>query len=220
MGDADEAAAGDPGLHAEVHEFTEQMRWLSTRFRPVSLHAFYKALVEGGDLRRMVAVTFDDAYNGVIDYALPVTRELGIPVCLFVVGRAPTERSFWWDLPSSVARAHAERDRWLYELHGDGEAIRADTGSGDAEEESLPESHRPASWSRLARVAEESDVTIGAHGLTHRFLPVLSDHDLQDELTGSGGGHRVRTRPSAPVRGVSLRRLVAQSIGRRPPGWL
>ena len=68
-------------------EFARQMEELVRRWRPVSLTGMLDALDAGDDDPEAVAITFDDAYTGVLEQAAPVLADLGIPAALF----APTD---------------------------------------------------------------------------------------------------------------------------------
>jgi peptidoglycan/xylan/chitin deacetylase (PgdA/CDA1 family) len=129
-------------------------------------------------------VTFDDAYAGVFEYAMPVLHTLSLPATVFVIAEAPgRDTGFWWDQPG-IARTEtpARREIWLKELRGDGRAIAApETSNGDM---SLPASHRPADW-KTVRAALGRDIAVGAHSVSHRSLPTLTDAELEHEVVAS-----------------------------------
>jgi peptidoglycan/xylan/chitin deacetylase (PgdA/CDA1 family) len=75
----------DPGTRIHVEEFRKEMEFLARRFRPTSLPALLKGVSNGGARPEAVAVTFDDGYYGVAEYADPVLQALGIPATVFVV---------------------------------------------------------------------------------------------------------------------------------------
>ena len=173
------------GLHIPVDLFRQQMRWLVARYEVLPFGAFLDRLATGRPMRRTASVTFDDAYAGVFEYALPVLRDFGIPATVFVVTGAPARGApFWWDR-GAVLRAMAEdrRHRWLTELRGDGEAILGSLGL-PVEGEAESPARRPASWSVLAAAAK-SGIELGVHSSTHRTLPTLGDDELVDEIETS-----------------------------------
>ena len=140
-----EARCGEPGLHMTVAEFRRQMEWLVAHYRVVTLQTMLEAAKRREAMTRTAVVSFDDGYNGVFDCALPVTRSLGIPVTLFVVGEAPGGEPYWWDRPNVVAAAtDARRARWLADCHGAAQAIFRDVGPTAADATGLPTSHHPA----------------------------------------------------------------------------
>lgn len=89
----------DPwGLAVSPANFAAQMRALKRLRQPVSLDEMAQRLANGTLDRRMVAVTFDDAYRDVLSNAKPVLEDLGIPATVFVVtDKLGDERGFWWD---------------------------------------------------------------------------------------------------------------------------
>jgi peptidoglycan/xylan/chitin deacetylase (PgdA/CDA1 family) len=104
---------------------------------------------------RTLAVTFDDAYRSVVELALPILAEYGLPGTVF----APTahigaERPMRW--PGI--------DRWHGTVH-EAELI-------------------PCSWPELRRLVD-AGWEVGSHTRTHPRLPDLNDGDLMTELTDS-----------------------------------
>lgn len=97
----------DPwGLAVSPANFAAQMRVLKRLRQPVSLDEMAQRLANGTLHKRMVAVTFDDAYRDVLTNAKPVLQELGIPATVFVVtGKLGDERGFWWDRLATAVMA-------------------------------------------------------------------------------------------------------------------
>ncbi len=105
--------------------------------------------------RKVVAVTFDDAYRSVLELGKPILDRLGWPATVF----APTEGIDAGDLLS-----WSGIDRWL----------------GGPHEHELA----PMSWAQLRSLAE-AGWEIGSHTATHPHLTQLDDHALQRELGDS-----------------------------------
>jgi peptidoglycan/xylan/chitin deacetylase (PgdA/CDA1 family) len=181
---ADDAGAGDPGLHLPRDRFEGQMRWLREHYEVVSLRELVDRLTGGGSLRSVAAVTFDDGYAGVFEHALPILNALGIPATVFVVAEAVGRSAgFWWDRPEIVDSATpGRRETWLTEMRGDGDVIVA--RGARAADPDVPASHRPADWATV-RAALRRGVDLGAHSATHRSLPTLSDRELEHEVIAS-----------------------------------
>jgi peptidoglycan/xylan/chitin deacetylase (PgdA/CDA1 family) len=181
-GDAD--PSGDPGLHIPVERFARQMRWLAAHYEIVPLRDLVGRLTSGGRLRSIAAITFDDAYAGVFDHALPVLERLGLPATVFVVAEAvgrPDE--FWWDRPEIARSLTAERrEALLTTFRGDGHAIASAHGA-DARRV-CPASHRPADAATLG-AAVRRGIDLGVHSATHRSLPTLTDEELDYEIVAS-----------------------------------
>ena len=175
---------GDPGLHMPCERFEHQIRWLVDHYRVVPLKEFMDRLTGGGSLRSVAAVTFDDAYAGVFQNALPVLEGLGVPATVFVVAEAVAQTApFWWDRPEIAESATPERrETWLTAQRGDGKAILpTQDRSGWS---GLPAWCRPAD-SATVRDAARSGIDVGVHSATHRSLPTLTDEELQYELVAS-----------------------------------
>jgi peptidoglycan/xylan/chitin deacetylase (PgdA/CDA1 family) len=117
--------------------------------------ATFSAAVEAPPGERTLAVTFDDAYRSVIERALPILEELGLPGTVFTVTSfAGTDEPMTW--PGI--------DGWL---------------GGPYEPELAP-----MSWEELGRLAE-SGWEVGSHTHTHPRLTTLGDAELAEELTHS-----------------------------------
>jgi peptidoglycan/xylan/chitin deacetylase (PgdA/CDA1 family) len=171
------ADAGDPGVHMLSERFSRQMRWLAAHYSVVRLSEFVDRVASGKSMRQVAAVTFDDGYAGVFQHALPILRTLGLPATLFVVADAGRRAGFWWDQPGIVALANpGVRAEWLHTMRGDESAICSDRGPSN-----LPLSHRPADWETIRGGIGDS-IDIGAHSVTHRSLPTLTDAELEHEV--------------------------------------
>lgn len=189
---ADSRPLGDPALHMPRDRFEQQIRWLVAHYTVIGLSEFVDRLSAGKSLRAVAAVTFDDGYAGVFEHAVPVLQAAGAPATVFVVGTAGRRLGFWWDQSSIVEAINpALRREWLNTLRGDETAIVRGHTHAD-----LPASHRPAEW-RLVRAAVQSGITLGAHSVTHRSLPTLSDAELEFEV-------------------VSGRAMIERATGTRP----
>ena len=177
-----ENRAGDPGLHVPLDRFERQIEWLARHYDVLSLHEFTGRTERGASLRSAAAITFDDAYAGVFEFAVPLLKRLGLPATIFVVAEAPGRSTgFWWDQPEIVRTQTAARyDRWLTDLHGDTSAILADVHPVMP----LPATHRPADWPAI-RAHAGSGIDLGAHSATHRSLPSLTEREIRHEVLAS-----------------------------------
>jgi len=183
VGDRDVSLGNGLGLHMRRTDFERQVRWLAGRYELVSLDDFVARRARGTSLRGVAALTFDDGYAGVFDWAWPILQTVRAPATVFVVAHAPAAReAFWWDHPC-IGAAGAPRDEWLTTLRGDRAAILTAVGCGDGTEQ-VPPAIRPADWSTIAAAARLG-MGIGVHSATHRALPTLSDLELRAELVQS-----------------------------------
>lgn len=105
--------------------------------------------------RKVLAVTFDDAYRSVPELGLPVLAELGVPATVFV----PTADMASGALRSWPGIEEWANTRWANELAG-------------------------AGWDELEPLSA-AGWEIGSHTRTHPHLVSLGDEELHEELHGS-----------------------------------
>lgn len=183
---------GDASLHLPIDRFTEQVGWLTRHYDVVPLDTLVERLEHGESVRRQAAITFDDAYAGVFEYGWPVLKAHGLPATVFVVaGAAETGQPFWWDYPAATHADDAERGRWLSECRGDGHKALPEEPPP-----ALPPYMCAARWNVIAAAVREG-LAIGAHSMTHRALPTLTQREMSFEIV--------------PCRGVITHRLKAEA---------
>lgn len=73
--------------HAITRQQKERFRWQMSQIAPraVSVDALMPVSPKSRWRKRNVCITFDDAFECLLDNALPITRELGIPTIIFGV---------------------------------------------------------------------------------------------------------------------------------------
>lgn len=207
VSDAD-AGRGEASLHLPLSRFRAIIDWMSHAYRIAPLDEIGRRLVDGRSLAGIAALTFDDAYLGVLRHALPYLAERGLPSSLFVVPEmADRPRPFWWDvLAERRELTDARRQECLVTLAGDHERILPqgvglaalgagpDRGAAGHDVTSPPAEDsayggdpardmHPGRWDDI--LAARGPVTIGSHSLRHRNLTRLSDADLLDDLVAS-----------------------------------
>lgn len=173
---------GEKILHMQSDAFERDISWMASRFEFVFLSELVARIRQGRSVRGLAAISFDDAYVGTFDNALPILRHFTVPSTIFVTsGASGSGRSFWWDWPefSSGSLTISERDRLLTQFEGDAGKIAAEFDIAPA---NLAGEYLPADWSRI-RTARDDLVEFGAHSVTHRALPFISDDQLNNELT-------------------------------------
>jgi len=99
-------------VSATPQEFGRHMDYVAEHFQPVSLAQVEGALIDGLRLpRRPLLLTFDDGYRDNLTNALPVARDRGIPMTVFLAtGFIGSGRPFPWDL-AAWCFAHTKRTR-------------------------------------------------------------------------------------------------------------
>ena len=185
--EADAGLWSSLGLHMPVATFARQMRWLAAAYDVIPLEHVVDRLASGKSLRGTAAVTFDDAYAGVFEHAVPLLHDLGLPATVFVVAQPPGEDAdFWWDHPAVLrAQSPTQHWYWLNAMRGDGTAIVGSLAQGNgAPLVRPPPACRPAPWPTIAD-ALRRDIRIGVHSTTHRSLPTLDEIDLHREVIDS-----------------------------------
>lgn len=175
---------GDGPLHMGISTFVEQLEWIRHTFEVIPAAELARRVRAGSSLGGLATLTFDDAYQGVLDHALPRLRRLAIPATLFVVTSAATRpEAFWWDrLGGSGMLTEARRLQSIGDLEGDTDLIRhafPEARLGDIDPVALP-----ASWDAL-RAAVGGPITIGSHSVSHRNLAVLPREAMASELRAS-----------------------------------
>lgn len=81
------------GLHnVAPDEFRKQLKWLKNNFKIVTVDELFQNPGPG-----QAAITFDEAYKSVFDEALPIIKDLKVPVTVFVNGHFLTGGIFWRD---------------------------------------------------------------------------------------------------------------------------
>lgn len=171
---------GDASLHLPLSSFRAQLDEICRRFDVVVLDTISEAA--SSHARPRIAITFDDAYEGVLEHALPELKQRGLPATVFVapalLGLTP-----WWDIlaePLTGAVPVHIRDRAMKELGGMRDKVLA-TFTGQPQS-ALP---RIASETDLVRAASDAGdlLRFGSHSWSHAHLPSLDDAILSRELS-------------------------------------
>lgn len=213
-------------VSATPQEFRQQMDYVAEHFHPVSLEQVEAAVGGGPRLpRRPLLVTFDDGYRDNLTAALPVLRDRGIPMAVFLAtGFIGGDRPFSWDLaawcfhhtafpgadlPMVGERSWAtaeERQRvlgsWLEALKRLPDTVREEAIGALPERLGVvvpPDAFRGLclSWDDVRRMAVEG-VAIGAHTERHPILTRVPIDRARMEVTGSK--HRLEEELGRPVR--------------------
>ena len=196
---------GDGPLHLGASAFEQDVDWIAHEYRIVPLKELLARLSVGKSVQGIACLTFDDGYRGVFINALPVLHRYRAPATVFIVtGHAELPDYFWWDRVAVNGSLSAKRrSHWIDELQGDATLVLTDWG-GDPYG-AVAEDLQAASWD-LIRSAAHTDISIGAHTVTHRNLVALSAAEAHEELKVSMNA--VRT--GADVAG----QLIAYPYGR------
>jgi len=207
--------------------FGRHIALLKTCAELVSLRDGIRIIRNAKRAARMVAITFDDAYEDIYIHALPVLKREGIHATLFVpthfVGR---EEPFWWDyINLLVAKTDITRVLWngrSYSLDSYSARdsfcamIRANLRSKLAEERkeailnlkemlgiknlSIPARYKIMNWDQISEMSSAGN-EIGSHCVTHEPLTMLSCEAVIKELSFSK--RKIEEIVGCPVRGLA-----------------
>ena len=171
------AAVGDTSLHLPLSRFLRQLDALQRTHTFVDLPTAMKP----ADGRIRAIVTFDDAYRGAVNLALPELRQRGIPATVFVCPALLDEPGLWWDeLGETGQLTPGNRDRAMYDMRGELQAVRK-WAFRNRQPPRLPNEFGVASAAELvAQVGER--ITLGAHSWSHACLPALDVATLRRDL--------------------------------------
>ena len=83
----------------DAARFYAQMDYVHTHLCPVDVAAVCAAVQAGTPLpERAALVTFDDGHRSILETALPILSERGIPAVVYVVaGLLDTDQPYWWE---------------------------------------------------------------------------------------------------------------------------
>lgn len=170
----------DRSLHVGVSAFQDYLSIVAESHTIVPLVEIAERVRHGRSVDGLAALTFDDAYRGVIQHAVPVLARKRLPATIFVVsGAAAAPVAFWWDLLGMREGVpQAIRDRALHDLEGDRSMVLA---QHPVSEEFMPSDLLPADW-REVQSAARLGMSIGSHTASHRNLAVLDVASCLREL--------------------------------------
>lgn len=200
----------DEPLHIGLGELEQQLTLLKEMgYAFIPLAEMVQRVVSGRSVRGCVAVTFDDAYHGVLD-AVPILKRQDAPATLFVptafIGQ---NRRFWWDRVYALATETSPDERrnivsallgrpverglefWALRNHimhpSAGRVSAAIERAMDSHPSAMttPEEYRPMSWPEVSQWAAWDGATVAPHTETHPVLPRLSSADQQREIANS-----------------------------------
>lgn len=171
------------GLHLPARRFSEQLDAIERTHEIVPLESLLTAPVQPRKPR--VAITFDDAYRGALEYGVTELVRRGHPCTVFVVPAFVGTASFWWDALRAAMAASPNarmRDHVLSSLRGQDGPIRAWAASEGIPMQDVPDYARPGTLTQLERIASLGGVTLGSHSWSHANLTLVDDVDLEAEL--------------------------------------
>ena len=164
----------------DPENFSWQMDYLVRHYHPVSILEVSSAVAYGRPLpSRSVLVTFDDGHRSVLEHAMPIMAERGIPGVAFVIaGLISTDEDYWWSAVEALVGAGGELasrpDESVTELvrylktidNGDRLAalreLESSAGAPPARRHQLEDSE--------LRILQSAGIDVGNHTWTHPCL--------------------------------------------------
>jgi len=193
-----------PSMHVSVRALAEQLEFLaSDGYRIIPLSELIERRRGGRSVRRCVALTFDDAYHGVLELAVPLLRRFAAPATVFVAtAYARAGARYWWDrLTWVLERADGGLAQRLRDagLAASSDAMRATliasgagrlSGDADAAIASVERTvgvvpERSLSEAELGELARAELIEFGCHTDTHPALPALPPDAQRREIASS-----------------------------------
>ena len=177
------AGLGDASLHISLGRFRQHLDALTSthEVRPLEEVLFGRQHLD--EETSIAAITFDDAYRGTLEVALPELQARKLPATLFVAPAILGDRTLWWDAisaPSLGGPWPEVRTRILEEGEGKEESARLMVP--DAPWQEMPSLMRTVTEAELLELETGFDLSIGSHTWSHPSLPHLSKDDLSEEL--------------------------------------
>lgn len=92
-------------VHPDI--FYKQIRWLKSNFDVIKIDEFLQL----DDFSGKAAITFDDGYPSVFQYAIPLLNELNLPATVFLNGCFVENKPFWRNAINYI-ESHGYKDKF------------------------------------------------------------------------------------------------------------
>ena len=194
-----------PEMHIAADTLHAQLDFLQRRYDVLPLLEFLQRVAAARSIDGCVAITFDDAYAGVGEFAVPSLASMNLPATIFVTTDAADRGGvFWWDAIEDLGR-NATPDVWTKRLVEagidapislDGSAIDSVRAYVLAKRKGrLPAPSdawapisphlRSMTFAELRAIDPSARITFGCHTLSHPALPTLDEADREREIAGA-----------------------------------
>ncbi len=179
----------------DPESFRLHLDYISRHMHPVTQKEVADA-IDGktGLPKRAVLITFDDGDRSLLDFAMPMLRDRGIPGVAFVVASLlDSNTPYWWNEVKELVRnggtLRAFRHDSPEELVRALKKVDDDQRLASIEElrMSAPRPAAPASQIRKTELLtlESAGIAIGNHSLTHCCFPRCSQDKIVQEISES-----------------------------------
>lgn len=187
-------------MHVSPKRLAEQLTYFREHYTVVPLRELAARWRARASTTGCIAITFDDAYAGVADHALPLLRALDLPATVFVTSLHASRRaSYWWD--DLELRRLALGDRpWRNEPAAVGLGVCDPTDSSSAEcIRNRVLAHFSGRWpggvrragetvwrslglDELRSLGSDERIDFGVHTMSHPALPFLTYEEQVAEM--------------------------------------
>lgn len=198
-------------LSVEPEAFEQQIKYLKERrYMIVALAELLESLEKKREINKTVTLTFDDAYQDLYEYALPILKKYDVPATIFVpTAFIESGQKFWWDRLAAILKdtpktllvlnwndstlrfklnTEALKKKAFYSIsylfkHAD-DPEREDILETISENLEVRDSAVSPSCLRWDHIKEMSRarISFGAHTHTHRALSSLEPSEFKEEL--------------------------------------
>ena len=173
--------------------FAEQLEALASRMTLLDLSriSLDEALQSS---QEYALITFDDIYHDVLTYALPVLETFGASALLFIAVGYLGEPYFWWDRLEAIYSLGHQEDpnasiirtwEWLRDRPLEQKLLVVNHMARLQPAASVPPGCRPLTPAELQTLAEHPSVRLGAHTVTHPWMPALNSPTMREEIERS-----------------------------------
>lgn len=172
---------GDRSLHISQELLHRQLTMLSRTHEFITVDRI-KEPVAG---RARVAVTFDDAYRGALEFGGEVLEDLDIPATIFVAPACLGGQLMWWDQLSREMEIEPRVREVALTAHRGKSTSVLDWAAPSPNQGDIPAYYRTATETELDAALAVDGLTLGSHTWSHPNLTTLDAVELAEELDGS-----------------------------------
>jgi peptidoglycan/xylan/chitin deacetylase (PgdA/CDA1 family) len=188
------------GKHVDLDRFVAQLRLLTRHRRVLPLDELVRGVLEGADLRGVVAITFDDGYENNVTAAAPALAELGLPATFFLAtGYVDAARWLWVDRLEFALDA---AERRTVRVEGLGEVPLDDRAQALGAIKRFAKQQPPSAVSRLvAEIEDQCGTPAGPPSGDYRFMSWPQARQLKAggfEVGAHTVNHPILSRVSLP----------------------
>ena len=199
----------DFGLTVSCHNFEKQIKKLKSKYKVCSMDEFVDNLKKNKN-EFMLAITFDDGYKDNLIHALPILEKFEIPASIYITTKFLNENIvMWWYELSEVIRDNStlrfefEKKNFYFSIKNHKQKLIAFKNLKniflnlkiDKQNELLEKitnTEKRKNYSEICLNSKEVKIldkhpliTIGSHSHNHLNFRILSNDEIQHEVTKS-----------------------------------